>query len=525
MRLTDAADMIRTGLFSILLIISADSFAIPKNLGQAIDTLDRCVDNYELWQCARQAKIDSMVRLVDCVSVMDAYGLYEAIGRSYIRFNADSSSYYYRKGLDLATARSDTGRMRRFSMLLFAGAASGGDIDKILADFDTIPFDRLDTENKMLYHEVRCKLYSNAVARGSYRSYKTAYSLMVKSSLDSLIGMLPEKSVKRGYYKAQRYFLDGEDAMAVAELAGLLERSAMDDDLFARIAGMTAYYYDRLPDDDGDRLYYRVLSSIGDVLSGSREPAPLRETAMELYERGDIGRAYRYVSVALDNSMKSGRGEYIADCARAYSIISDALNDESRSNMMKLAVALTAVIVIAVLIAFYAISLYRYKLKAKSDKKRSACDVEIRDAYAKRLLDLCLTYIEGFEEFIRVTRRKIKANQLSDLYDMIDSGEAVQDRLSKFHEVFDDAFFSLYPDFIEQVNVLLEPGKRISPHIPRRMTPGLRILAFMKLGVDDASKMSKFLGLSVNTIYTYRNNMRNRAADRDRFEENIKKYR
>ena len=55
------------------------------------------------------------------------------------------------------------------------------------------------------------------------------------------------------------------------------------------------------------------------------------------------------------------------------------------------------------------------------------------------------------------------------------------------------------------------------------MTPELRILAFMRLGIEESAKIAQLLNYSVYTIYTYRNKLKNRALSRDDFEENIMK--
>jgi DNA-binding CsgD family transcriptional regulator len=45
----------------------------------------------------------------------------------------------------------------------------------------------------------------------------------------------------------------------------------------------------------------------------------------------------------------------------------------------------------------------------------------------------------------------------------------------------------------------------------------------MRLGIDDAAQLSRLLGLSINTIYTYRNKTKLRALDRENFEQNVLK--
>jgi DNA-binding CsgD family transcriptional regulator len=41
------------------------------------------------------------------------------------------------------------------------------------------------------------------------------------------------------------------------------------------------------------------------------------------------------------------------------------------------------------------------------------------------------------------------------------------------------------------------------------------------LGVEDSPKIAQALNYSVNTIYSYRNRLRNRAINRDTFDEDI----
>ena len=80
------------------------------------------------------------------------------------------------------------------------------------------------------------------------------------------------------------------------------------------------------------------------------------------------------------------------------------------------------------------------------------------------------------------------------------------------------AFCNIYPTYIDDVNRLLQPDKQLTA-----MNTELRILAFTRLGMDDTARVARFLGLSLNTIYTYRNKLRNKAINRDTFEADVMK--
>ena len=92
-----------------------------------------------------------------------------------------------------------------------------------------------------------------------------------------------------------------------------------------------------------------------------------------------------------------------------------------------------------------------------------------------------------------------------------------------FYENFDSAFLHIYPTFVDDFNALLQPEERIEVKELGKLTMELRIFAFLRLGIEDSNKIASFLRYSVNTIYSYRNKIRNKAINRDTFDEDVKK--
>ena len=131
--------------------------------------------------------------------------------------------------------------------------------------------------------------------------------------------------------------------------------------------------------------------------------------------------------------------------------------------------------------------------------------------------------MEKLTQFSDTVNRKISAGKAEDLYKITKSGKFIEEQSKEFYDVFDNAFLNIYPTFIENVNALLLPDKQIELKEDEKLNTDLRILAFMKLGIDDSGRIAQMLNYSVNTIYAYRNKLKNRAIDRDNFEENIAK--
>ena len=153
---------------------------------------------------------------------------------------------------------------------------------------------------------------------------------------------------------------------------------------------------------------------------------------------------------------------------------------------------------------------------------RSGTDVEAdRRALTVEFLTLHADALEKFDGTLSTVRRKLKAGQTAEINTMLEKQTLLEDHTKSFNQTFDRTIFNLYPDFIEQVNSLLHPDKRIEAPDEGHLTTELRVLAFTCIGIDDTAMIARFLRLSHNTIYTYRNRMRARAIDRDTFDESI----
>ena len=78
-----------------------------------------------------------------------------------------------------------------------------------------------------------------------------------------------------------------------------------------------------------------------------------------------------------------------------------------------------------------------------------------------------------------------------------------------FFNEFDTVFLSIYPDFIEQINALLHETERLKS---TKLNTEFRLLAVIRLGITDNAQIAQFLHISINTVYTYRNRLRNAAT-------------
>lgn len=92
-----------------------------------------------------------------------------------------------------------------------------------------------------------------------------------------------------------------------------------------------------------------------------------------------------------------------------------------------------------------------------------------------------------------------------------------------FYRIFDETFLGIFPDFIEQVNALLEESARFPVRADKTLPTELRILAVMRLGITDSGHIANFLNCASTTVYTYRTRLRNSALGaRNEFEKQVR---
>ena len=147
--------------------------------------------------------------------------------------------------------------------------------------------------------------------------------------------------------------------------------------------------------------------------------------------------------------------------------------------------------------------------------------LEDRITIRPEFLSLCLQYMDRMRQFSLSACSKLAAGKTDEVTRMLQGDSLMNEQTEAFFSVFDDAFLNIYPTFVRDVNALLQPDKRIELREGERLNTDLRILAFMRMGLEDSGCIAQIQGYSVNTIYAYRNKLRNRAINRDSFEEDI----
>lgn len=511
--------------FLMLIFATVKSVAgidmLPQTLPGMLDALDYVIENQEEYKKQKNQKIDSIKLELFCHC--DSLPLYRQLIDEYACFQIDSAIHYSREGQRLALQRRDASYYNIFTAILSSMLPLKGVVKEAIDMYDSVDVTKINEKEKSVYFETGNRLYFGVSVFYPEKDMRHKYMMKGISSTDSLLKYLPSNSLKYKLYNAQMLYVGGDRTMMKAELNDVLRLASIDDNLFARAASiMSASIMEKSADND-EALFYLAMAAVADCMASTLEGTALQRVGVQMYERGEMMRAYLYLTTSLNDAVVSGANVRTMQTSHILPIISKAYRDQDHNKLVWLMWLIVA-LVVALGVILYIIMFLRKEIKYKDEMRMTLSEANaVKETYISHYLNLCSIYLDKQIEFQKLASRKISAGQIDDLYNQIKSGKLLGEQTKMFYDVFDDAFVHIYPTFVDDVNNLMNDDAKIVVADGLKLNTELRILAFMRLGVDDSSRIAKFLGLSLNTIYTYRNKLKGRAKNRETFESEIMK--
>lgn len=506
-------------LFSFLAISAAASVK-KAELDMAMRDLNSELERRNEYIERRQAHIDSLKAMISpAVEGIRRLELLREIAGYYKSFNNDSALHYFSEGFDLALALGNETESNLFKLHRAMYLPLAGFSQDAVTQLNELAQTSLPREMPQEYHEAARQMYSYIAS--SFTKYPATYNYWndkANAHRDSLLLALPINAPLYALYYGEKMMNEGNTAKARNVLSTLLKQAKPDSNIYARAAHMLSSLANA-NDDIDEQQYYLALSAAADIRGAVREVMSLQELGIIFSEKGDINRAYDYLTLALTNAVECGAEMRINQSSTALPIIQKAHNEQMKSWRMRINwfIGLLAIVMLVLVAVMF--KLHR-QMKAMGRLQKHLKDSnQIKEVYISQFFRLCSIYIDRLNQFCQVANRKISAGQVDELYKMTKSGKIIEEQSHEFYNLFDDAFLHIYPTFVKDVNALLRD--KITLKDNEKLNNELRILAFMRLGLDDTNQVALILNYSVNTIYAYRNKLRNRAYERETFERDV----
>ena len=480
----------------------------------------------------------------------DRYGTIKQLYEEYAAYQYDSAYAYVSQCLALARQMSDDRLLNESRLDLAHILSTACLMDQARLLLGQIDTTRLSATQLIRYYRTRTDLliYQAEYMQGTQYAAEAVQQLIDLRRRTAALNV-PHDDVNYLLTLAECRADSGQSRQAISLLEGLMQHYHSGERLYSIITSTMSFHYGQLGDKE-KQMQYLVKSAESDLEGCIRENTSLRAIADILFDEGDIDRAYRYMRVAVDDANFYGTRLRNIQSSRIVPKILDAYQTKQERNHRNMMWLLGIISVIALLLVGGVIAIYqllkRYRRlneqKKAINEQLSQVNAQLGDTveqlhesnvmlrereklkeeYIARFLTLSSRFVDRGEEQRKALYRLYRDRKTEDLVRELKSTHFGAENAKLFYENFDHAFLNIYPNFVDEVNKLLQEDGKIEVKQGKRLTTESRVLALIRIGITDNQSIAAILRASLTTIYTYRSKLKARAINKDDFEAQVK---
>lgn len=470
------------------------------------------------------------------------FKLNERIYDEYMAYNFDSAYYYINKNVERQRALGHADRFATSAVRMAHILAVSGIFNNARLLLNEVRVEDISTANKIDYYEQQSELNLFRSEMANFTPLFPAYVDSMQHYRQKILEIAPHNSYNYIFNLATYTCEQGEVDKAIKMLEDYLPKLRQGDRHYSIVTSTLAFFYTH-KDQPETREKYLLLSAISDLRASILENNSLRELSIILLERQEYKKAYNYLQQASEDAKLYGSRLRSLQAARLAPLITQAYDTERvrTQNRTYILLAILSVITLLLIgtIAFI-LSMMRKRraaiekintLNQELERRNAAVEAannemkesnRIKDEYIGRFLELSSNYIQRGEDRAKLLNRLARDKKMAELYTELKSSASLNESIRLFYQNFDTAFLNIYPNFIKEVNSLMANGNQFEVDGGQKLTTELRILALIRLGINDNQKIADILRSSITTIYTYRSKIKSRALSKDTFEDEIR---
>lgn len=542
----NTTQMTKTGLLPtcILSLLSLQTVNAQQNdISRLYDTIDSLIENRKDLFVEKEIRLKVLKDdLQRSTSEDQLFKINERIYDEYMAYDFDSAYYYINKNVERQRALGDADRFAASAVRMAHILAVSGIFNNARLLLNEVRVQNVSTENKINYYEQQSELNLFRSEMANFTPLFPAYIDSMQHYRQKILEIAPHDSYNYIFNLATYTCEQGEVDQAIKMLEDYLPQLRQGERHYSVITSTLAYFYTHKNQPE-TREKYLLLSAISDLRGCILENNSLRELSIILLDRQEYKKAYNYIQLASADAKRYGSRLRSLQVARLTPLITEAYDAERahtqrRTNILLVVLSvITLLLVAAIIFVLFLIRKRRAVMekihamnlelerrnavieKANNEMKESN---RIKDEYIGRFLELSSNYIQRGEERAKLLNRLARDKKMAELYAELKSTASLNESVRLFYQNFDTAFLNIYPNFIKEVNCLMADGKHFEVDEAHKLTTELRILALIRLGINDNQKIADILRSSITTIYTYRSKLKARARSKDSFEDEIR---
>ena len=495
--------------------------------------IDEALERADEYVNMKQQKISTIENMLNSrgVTPLQQYHIYRQLFIEYQPFQFDKAKETLEHQLVIAGELANDSLLHCTMLdmaMLHTTAGFYLEADDIFAQIDTAS---LTLDQKVYWYDARQKFLHD------YQEYVTTSSIDVPDASqitryqDRILEITSDDMPLNRHIRILRIIESRDFEKAYEEnlaFISSLDKASRD---YAVQTYWQGYICENLDRTD-ELIHWWTESALCDIQGAIKDNASLCSIAIKLTDPRDTDRAFRYISISLDDALfynaklrKVQIASTLPWILKTYTDSKEIQNrDRTRYLILTACIAFLLLLFCVVAIRLYIkgrknameiesknlqlAEYYHSVIDAEENLKQTNFDLVEANAAKEEYLGLFLSMCSGYLD-------KLKKHLSRDQFDA---------ELKNFYKTFDTSFLSLYPTFVEEFNALLKEDSRVRLKDGELLSTELRIFALIKLGITQSSHIASLLRYSVNTIYNYRAQVKNAALEnRENFEETVRK--
>ena len=541
--------MIRFLLISIMLIMAISNSAHQQSNQLLYQTLDSLIVQYDQLTAEKECRVANIKDGVRGIMLTpeQQYDLNQRLYDEYVAYKFDSAFYYIDRNVKAISASTDRDRFAASAVRMAHILAVTGLFDRARRLLDEVNPDSISDQQKIAYYTQQSELNLYRSEMAQYTNYFYDYIKRAQYYRQLVMQIAPKDSYDYIFNKATYICEAGDTDEAIRLLENYLSKINQGTRIYSIVTSTLAFFYQKKGAPE-QQEYYLLLSAISDERSAIRENNSLRSLSEMLMSRGKNDEAYRYLLQAISEAKFYGSRIRMMQVGRMAPQIlqlydAERTQTQQRTNLLLTVISFISLVLVGIII--YTLILYRKKhaaglqiiemnkMLASHSEEIEIVNTQMKEAnrikeeYIGRFLELSSQLISDGEQRLKQLNRLARERKLEELYAELKTMEPVNKGIRTFHSHFDTAFLNIYPNFISEVNRLLNSESQFAIEIDgtpiKHLSTELRVLALIRLDITDNQKIADILRSSITTIYTYRSKLKAKAINKDTFEDDVRK--
>lgn len=531
--------MMRNLLFCIILILICNN--VYSQQRRLLDELDQVLLKKDGFTAEKIKHIDHLKKSLLSTRYSARYEQYVQIFDEYKMLNFDSAFVYATKLQELAKDSKDPIKINLAKKHLSFILLSSGMFKETLGILDDINVNALEPGHKTEYYILKARCYYDLANFVNNNHFGSIYNTKGNQLADSAVLYAQKNSYKYNFISGLRNLRSGNIDLALRYYQNLINRPDLSLHEYAVIASTLSYLYS-FNDKGNESLDLLIKSAIADAKSSTKETYALFKLSDTLFKAGDTQRAYKYIKAAMQDAQYYGARHRQFEVGTLFRIIEGrqlVMVENQKNQVMKYAVTVT-LLILAIIIFIIIVIKQNEKLKlaqtsifeANITLKQTNLALgetnsalreanKIKDEYIGYYFNINAEYIDKIDRFKKSVSQKLVSHQYDDIKLIISRIDLKKER-EDLSQSFDKVFLKLFPNFVEDFNTFFKDQDKVRLEHGQLLNTELRIFALIRLGIHDNDRISKILNYSVNTIYSYKTRIKNKAIiSNQEFEQKI----